>query len=461
MLSGEVRELPPTSSVSLQELLREPQNAGSRTPEVLAVARNLIPSDTALRTIKSGDPRKRINDGDGLHLLLNVNGGSHGWRFAYTFHGRRNVLSLGTYPDVTLAQARRLADDARRALAGGLDPSSQRKTEKAARQHQQEARRRAAAGEPQEGTFEAVAREWLKVQSSKWASTYGDKIIARFKADVFPYIGMRPVAELTPPELLRVFQAIQARGAIETALRARAECSQVFRFAVVKGLVLSDPCRDLAGALQTPTVRHFSAVTDPAHLAQVLRACEGYTGTPIVRAALKLAPMLFVRPGELRFAQWSEFDLEGATWTIPAARMKRNRHDKLNGAPHLVPLPTQAVDVLRALEPLTGRNPWVFQGERHREKPMSENTVNAALRGLGFGKEMVTGHGFRATARTLLAERLGQPEAVIEAQLAHSVPDALGRAYNRTQWLDMRRSMMQEWADYLDRLRTGAEAGKP
>jgi integrase len=410
---------------------------------------------TLSKAQKDGKPL-RIADGGGLLLEARPTGAGW-WRLRYRHGGKEGMLSLGTYPDVSLAQARERRDDARRQLAEGTNPSDQRRADKAQAERQQEAKRRAAAGEAQEGSFEAVALDWFGVQSSKWASSYGDKVLGRLKADVFPFIGTRAVAELTPPDLLRVFEGIQARGAIETAHRARSECSQVFRFAVRKGLVLSDPCRDLAGALMTPTVRHFSAVTDPAQLAQLLRACDGYTGTPVVRAALKLAPMLFVRPGELRFASWAEFDLDTATWSIPAARMKRNKHDKLNGDPHLVPLPRQAVDVLHALQPLTEASGWVFPGERHRDKPISENTVNAALRALGFDKATVTGHGFRATARTLLAERLGQPEAVIEAQLAHSVPDALGRAYNRTQWAEMRRTMMQAWADYLDRLKQGGE----
>lgn len=398
----------------------------------------------------------RLPDSDGLRLDVQPTGAAW-WRLRYRHAGKEGMLSLGTYPEVGLSLARERRDDMRRQLAAGLDPSSQRKAEKAEAERLAESRRRAAAGEAQAGSFEAVALEWIGVQSSKWASSYGDKVRARLKADVFPFIGARPVAELTAPELLKVFKGIQARGALETAHRARSECSQVFRYAVRAGLVDSDPCRDLAGALETPTVRHFAAVTDPAQLSQLLRACDGYTGTPVVRAALKLAPMLFVRPGELRFARWEEFDLVASAWRIPAVRMKRNKHDKLNGEPHHVPLPRQAVEVLQGLQPLTEATGWVFPGERSRDKPISENTVNAALRALGFGKDMATGHGFRATARTLLAERLGQPEAVIEAQLAHSVPDALGRAYNRTQWADMRRSMMQAWADYLDRLRQGAE----
>jgi integrase len=358
----------------------------------------------------------RLPDSDGLRLDVQPTGAAW-WRLRYRHAGKEGMLSLGTYPEVGLGLARERRDDMRRQLAAGVDPSAQRKTEKAEAERLTEARRRAAAGEVQEGSFQAVALEWVAVQSSKWASSYGDKVLARLKADVFPFIGPRLVAELTPPDLLRVLEGIQARGAMETAHRARSECSQVFRFAVRKGLVASDPCRDLAGALVTPTVRNFSAITDPAQLAQLLRACEGYTGTPVVRAALKLAPMLFVRPGELRFAQWAEIDLDAATWTIPAARMKRSKHDKLNGNPHLVPLPRQAVEALQALQPLTEASGWLFPGERSHAKPISENTVNAALRALGFGKDTVTGHGFRATARTLLAERLGQPEAVIEAQL--------------------------------------------
>ena len=402
---------------------------------------------------KDGAPA-RLADGDGLRLDVQPTGKGW-WRMRYRHEGKEGMLSLGTYPEISLAQARERRFETRRKLALGQNPSAERKIVKAEVKRKQEDERRAASGEALEGSFQAVALAWYAVQSSKWSSSYGEKVLARLKADVFPFIGTRPVSELMPPELLRVFEGIQARGALETAHRARAECSQVFRYAVIKGLVKSDPCRDLAGALATPTVRHFSAVTDPAQLAELLRACEGYTGTPVVRAALKLAPMLFVRPGEVRCARWEEFDLSGATWSIPAARMKRNRHDKLNGAPHLVPLPLQAVEALTALRPRTEATGWVFPGERKRDKPISDNTVNAALRGLGFGKEIATGHGFRATARTMLAERLGQPEAVIEAQLAHSVPDALGRAYNRTQWVDMRRTMMQVWADYLDGLRKG------
>jgi len=276
-------------------------------------------------------------------------------------------------------------------------------------------------------------------------------------ADVFPYVGARPASELKPPELLAVFRRIEQRGAIETAQRARENVSQVFRYAIATGRAESDPSRDLKDALRKPIVQHFPAITQPRRFGELLRAIEGYGGTLIVRTALKLAPMLLLRPGELRHAEWPEFDLDGALWTIPGARMKRQKVGKLQGPPHLVPLPRQAVEALRELHPLTGDSQWVFRGERHHDRPMSENTVNAALRGMGFPKEEVTGHGFRATARTMLAERLGVAEAVVEAQLAHAVRDSLGRAYNRTEFVDQRRTMMQDWADYLDKLRKGAD----
>jgi integrase len=367
------------------------------------------------------------------------------------------MLSLGTYPDVGLSAARARRDEARRLIAAGTDPSAARKELKAANVAADEVRRLQASGKALPGSFEAVARDWFEVKRGDWSAGYGEKVFARLVADVFPHLGARPIADLTPPDLLQVFRRIEERGAIETAHRAMQECSMVFRYAVANRHAASDPCRDLRGQLRKPVSRHFPAITNPARLAELLRACDAYAGTLVVRTALKLAPLLFVRPGELRHAQWSEFNLEAGTWTIPAERMKRTKQGKLTGAPHLVPLPTQAVAALRELQPLTGEAGWVFQGERHRDRPMSENTVNAALRAMGFPKEEATGHGFRATARTLLAERLGQPEAAIEAQLAHDVPDALGRAYNRTEWLAQRFTMMQAWADYLDKLRIGAD----
>lgn len=421
------------------------------------MARDLISGDAAIKAIKAGDPRKRLGDGGGLYLRLFVKGGSHGWRLDYSIHGVRKNISLGTYPATTLALARRKADEARALVSQGVDPSAVRRSAKRAAELQREAERRAEAGLPPAGSFEAVAREWHATRRDAWSTSYADKVLARLEADVFPYIGRRPIAGVTSPELLGVLRRIEARGVVETAHRTHESCSQVFRYAVGQGLVASDAARDLKGLLRKPQGRHFPAITKPDRLAELLRACDAYAGTPVVRAALRLAPMLLLRPGELRRAQWTEIDLKAGQWEIPAARMKRELAGKLHGVPHLVPLPRQAVEVLRDLEPLTGGGAYVFRGERHHDRPMSENTVNAALRALGFPADEVTGHGFRATARTMLAERLGVDDAVIEAQLAHSVKGGLGRAYNRTEFVAQRRTMMQTWADYLDRLRKGGE----
>jgi integrase len=421
------------------------------------MARYLISSDATIKAIKPGDPRKRLTDGDGLVLLLFVKPDTHGWRFDYRFAGKRNMLSLGKYPDTTLAIARRKADTARRLLAEGFDPSQQRKAERAGYVKAREEKEREAQGLPPIDSFEAVAREWYEIRKDGWAKSYGDKIIARFEADVFPWIGRVPVAEVTPQHLLQVMRRIEARGVLETAHRALQDASQALRYAVAIGKATSNPARDLKGALRRPMPRNFPAITEPKRFGELLRAIDHYAATPVVRAALQLAPMLLLRPGELRFAEWPEIDLDNAMWTVPAMRMKRELRQKLLGAPHLVPLPKQAVAVLRELHVLTGHAKMVFRGERHHDRAMSENTVNAALRAMGFSADEVTGHGFRATARTMLHERLDFDPNVIEAQLAHSVRDNLGRAYNRTEFVEQRRKMLQTWADYLDQLRRGAD----
>jgi integrase len=418
----------------------------------------MILTDAHLRGIKAQDPRKRLTDGGGLYLLLFVKGGSHAWRFDYSHEGKRKTLSLGTYPDTGLSLARRKADEARRLLAEGINPSTVRKEAKTATVQALEDERRADAGLPALGSFEEVARSWFDVQRGDWAATYANKVIRRLELYVFPYIGRRPVGEVTPPELLAVLRRLEARGVIDTAHRARDTCSQVFRFAVAEGRVTSDPARDLAGALKTHQTTHIPAITDPVRFGELLRAIDGYRGIPATREGLKLAALVFLRPGaELRSAEWSEFNLDAALWTVPASRMKRRKHAKENGPPHLVPLPRQAVESLRELHRLTGHQTFVFQGVRDRSKTISENTLNAALSALGFGPAEMRMHGFRAAARTMLAERLNYDDKVIEAQLAHAVPDALGRAYNRTQFLEQRRAMLQAWADYLDRLRQGAQ----
>src|SRR6185295_9190657 len=289
-----------------------------------------------------------------------------------------------------------------RLLAEGFDPSQQKKAERAAHVHTREQKEREAQGLPPIDSFEAIAREWYEVRKDDWSKSYGDRIIARFEADVFPWIGKLPVAEVTPPHLLQVMRRIEARGVLETAHRALQDSSQVLRYAVATGKAASNPARDLKGALRRPMPRHFPAITEPKRFGELLRAIDHYAATPVVRAALQLAPMLLLRPGELRFAEWPEIDLDAAMWTVPALRMKRELRQKLYGAPHLVPLPRQAVAILRELRELTGHGPMVFRGERHHDRPMSDNTINAALRAMGFSGEEATGHGFRATARTML-----------------------------------------------------------
>lgn len=411
-------------------------------------------SDAKLRTLTQ--PGKHF-DGAGLYLELTPAGGRY-WRLKYRHAGKEKRLALGVYPAVSLKAARQRATEARERLAAGIDPSAQRQADKASQARAREAEALAAAGEPLPGTFEHVAREWYGIKRAEWSDSYGSKLMRRLEVDVFPWIGALPLDSIAPPKILEVLRRIEARGVLETAHRARDSIGQVFRYGVATGRATSDPARDLRGALRRPQTRHMAAMTDPDKLAGLLRAVDGYAGSMQVRTALQLAPLLMLRPGELRMARWEEFDLDGASWAIPPERMKRRKDGKLNGAPHLVPLPRQAVELLRDLWPLTGPAGHVFPGERDHDRTISDNTVNAALRRMGFDtKTEITGHGFRATARTMLAERLGWDADVIEAQLAHSVKDPLGRAYNRTQFHDQRRAMLQAWADYLDKLRTGGD----
>lgn len=422
------------------------------------MARNLIPGDVTIRSVKPGDTRKRLSDGEGLYLRLFVKGGAHGWRLDYTVHGVRKNLSLGTYPATGLALARDKGDKARALVAAGIDPSDNRKADKLAQAERRQAEQRQAAGLPGAGSFEAVARDWLAVvHSAKVSAGHAERTRIRFEQDVFPWLGARPVGEIDAPELLACLRRVLARGTVETAHRIKDACGQVFRYAIASGLATRNPAADLREALPPVPARHHAAIIDPGRVGELLRAIDAYKGHPVTRAALALAPLLFQRPGELRQAEWAEFDLDAASWTIPSERMKRSKQGKANGADHLVPLSVPAVAILRDLQPLTGTGRYVFPSLRSRDRPMSDAAVLAALRRMGFPKDEMTGHGFRAMARTMLAERLGVDVAVIEAQLAHSVPDALGRAYNRTEFAEQRRTMMQTWADYLARLRTGGE----
>ena len=405
--------------------------------------------------VKAGKP-KRISDGAGLFFEARPTGAGW-WRLRYWNGGKEGMLSLGTYPDVPLKLARERRVDARGALAAGTDPSAQRKADKAANALKAEAERLADAGLPGLGTFEHAAREWHARMASSWSPAHAGKVLALMVNDLFPYIGRTPLAELTAPELLMHARRVEARGAIETAYRALKTAGAVFRYGVQQGYCESDPTRDLKGAIVLPAAQHRAAVTDPTKLGALLRAIDAYQGTPVVRAALALAPLVFLRPGELRKAEWAEFDLDGATWTIPAARMKGRLKAKLNGPPHVVPLAPQSVAILRDLHPLTGKGRYVFPSPLTPQRPLSDNGVLSALRRMSVPKDEMTGHGFRATARTLLVERLGVDESVVEAQLAHAVGDSLGRAYNRTKFMAQRRDMMTKWADYLDRLRDGAQ----
>lgn len=410
------------------------------------------------RAAGAGKPEK-ISDGGGLRLDAQPNGAGW-WRLRYRFGGKEGMLSLGTYPAVSLAVARRRRDDARALIAAGTDPSEARKSGKAEKAQAREAQALADAGLPGPGTFEAVARDWLTtVHAAKVSEGHAERTRIRFEQDAFPWIGRRPIAELGAPELLLVLRRVTERGAIETAHRLKDACGQVFRYGIATGSCDRNPAADLRDALPPVPTRHHAAVTDPKRAGELLRAMTDYAGHPVTRAALQLSALLFLRPGELRQMEWSWIDFDAAMVTLPPALMKRKKADKMNGAPHLVPLAPQAVAILRDLQPLTGGEGrrYVFPALTTATRCMSENTVNMALRRLGFDRETATAHGFRAMARTMAAERLGLDAAVIEAQLAHTVPDALGRAYNRTTFADQRRDLMVKWADYLDQLRRGAE----
>jgi integrase len=408
------------------------------------------------RAADTGKPEK-LPDGDGMRLDVQPSG-SGWWRLRYRFAGKEGMLSLGVYPAVPLALARRRRDEAREKIAAGTDPSTDRKAKRAADAAKAEVTRIEAAGLPAPGTFEAVARDWLAtVHEHKVSEGHAERTRIRFEQDAFPWLGRRPIAEIEAPELLLVLRRVTARNAIETAHRLKDACTQVFRYGIATGACTRNPAADLRDALPPVPTRHHAAIVEPKQAAELLRAMGDYAGHPVTRAALSLSALLFLRPGELRQMEWEWVDLDGCMVTIPAALMKRKKADKTNGAPHLVPLAPQAVAIFKELQPLTGHGRYVFPSLLTGERPMSENTVNTALRRMGFDRDTATAHGFRAMARTMAAERLGIAPEVIEAQLAHAVGDALGRAYNRTTFADQRRELMVKWADYLDRLRKGAD----
>ena len=384
--------------------------------------------------------------------------GAGWWRLRYWIGSREGMLSLGTYPEVSLKIARQRRDEARKLIAAGGDPGDKRKADKAVDAAKAEVTRLADAGLPGPGTFEHVACDWLvTVHEAKVSPGHAEHTRIHFEQDAFPWLGRRPIAEIEAPELLSVLRRVIARDAIETTRRLKDACGQVFHFGIATGTCTRNPAADLRDALPPVPTRHLAAIVVPERAAELPRAMVGYAGHPVTRAALALSALLFLRPGELRQVEWAWVDLDAAIVTILAALMKRKNSDKANGAPHLVPLAPQAVAILRDLHPLTGHGRYVFPSLLTGERPMSENTVNTALRRMGFDRDTATAHGFRAMARTMAAERLGIDPQVIEVQLAHAEPDALGLAYNRTTFAEQRRELMTKWADYLDRLRNEAQ----
>ena len=389
-------------------------------------------NDVAVRKAKPKDKPYKLSDGRGMYLLVNETGKY--WRLDYRFDAKRKTLALGCYPDIPLAKARERREEARQQIATGTDPAQLRKVLKQ------------ATSERRANSFEAIAREWQNKQASGWTDGHAGRTLKRLERDVFPWIGGTPIRDVTAQKLLAVLRRIEDRGALETAHRVLQICGQVFRYAIATTRAERDVSTDLKGALPPVKGGHHAAITDPKQIGGLLRAIDSYGGSFVTRCALQLAPLVFVRPGELRQAEWSEFDFEAALWTIPAARMKM-------GESLLVPLATQTVVTLQELRPLTGNGRYLFPSPRTLTRPMSNNGILSALRRMGYDKSEMTGHGFRAMARTILDEVLGFRPDIIEQQLAHAVIDPNGRAYNRTTHIEERRRMMQVWADWLDECR--------
>lgn len=394
-------------------------------------------TDIFIKQVKATKPAgDKHADGGGLYLLVKEAGKY--WRMDYRYMDKRKTLALGVYPAVSLAIARRRRDEARKLLAEGIDPSQ-------AKRDDHHAKTAAACH-----TFEAMARQWLSKTKTERAESTQLKNTAWLEKNIFPDIGSMPISAIKPRDVLAALRKIEARGAIESAHKIKQLCGQVFRFAVASGLAERDVTADLRDALAAVPGTHYAAITEPKQVGGLLRSIFDYGGHPYAVAALKLAPLLFVRPGELRAAEWAEIDLDDALWRIPGSKMKMNFD-------HLVPLSSQAIELLRGMHTMSGGGRYIFPSIRTQERCMSENTVNAALRSMGYTKEVMTGHGFRAMARTIMDEVLGERIDLIEHQLAHAVKDPNGRAYNRTSHLPARREMMQRWADYLDQLRAGAQ----
>lgn len=392
-------------------------------------------TNTAVRNAKTGEKPYKLSDEKGLYLQ--VTGTGKYWRMNYRFAGKQKTLSFGVYPDVGLASARERRDEARKQLANNTDPSLVKAIKKQAKY------------DAAENTFEAVAREWYAKKLPTWAPTTASKVKRYLEKDIFPWLGNRPIKDIGAPDLLMTIRRVESRGALELAHRIREYSGQVFRYAVATGRAERDPSGDLRGALPPVKSNHHASITDPKQIGELLRALNGYTGSFITKCALQLAPLTFVRPGELRHAEWKEVDLDAAEWRIPGPKMKMKDR-------HIVPLSKQAVEIFRAIQPLTSSGRYVFPGLRSHDRPMSENTINGALRRLGYEKDEMTGHGFRSMASTLLHEQ-GWPHEAIERQLAHAERNAVSAAYNYAEHLPKRREMMQHWANYLDGLAAGGK----
>ena len=392
-------------------------------------------TNVAIRNAKPDSKPYKMSDEKGLYLQVTSTGKY--WRMNYRFAGKQKTLAFGVYPDVSLAEAREKRDEARKLLANDTDPSLVKAVKKQAKY------------EASENTFEAVAQEWYAKKLPTWAPATAIKVKRYLEKDLYPWLGRRPIGEVGAPDLLMTIRRVESRGALELAHRIREYAGQVFRYAVATGRAERDPSGDLRGALPPVKTKHHASITEPKQIGELLRAINGYSGSFITKCALQLAPLTFVRPGELRHAEWTEIDLDAAEWRIPGAKMKMKDR-------HIVPLSRQAAEVLESIYPLTGSGRYVFPGLRTYDRPMSENTINAALRRLGFEKDEMTGHGFRSMASTLLHEQ-GWPHEAIERQLAHAERNSVSAAYNYAEHLAKRREMMQHWADYLDELTTGAK----
>lgn len=393
-------------------------------------------TEIKVKSIKPEEKTKRYFDGGGMYLEVTPKGGKY-WRYKYRYSGKEKRLALGVYPDVSLKSAREKLFEARKLLDQDIDPS----------QHKQD--KKLLRTEAAQNSFRAIAEEWIRKQASSWSEIHTNKVQRMLNKDLLPWLGTRPISEIAPRELLNVVRKLEDRGALESAKRTKQVAGQVFRYGVAIGVCERDPSQDLKGALATPVKTHRAAVTEPKEVGRLLLALDGYDGSPTVQAALKLAPLTFVRPGELRHAEWSEIDWGAQEWKIPNHKMKAR-------ADHIVPLSRQSLEALNEIQPLTGHRQYIFPSGRSPKRPMSNNAVLAAMRRMDIPKDQMSGHGFRAMARTILDEVLGYRVDWIEHQLAHAVRDVHGRAYNRTAHLEGRKEMMQHWADYLDQLKTEA-----